>query len=176
MAEYWKSNAKKFCEICKVWFADNKISIENHERGLKHKGMVQARLRDISKKANETERANEKLASTLMQMEQAAVMSMNGHVRSSDEPSIGPSARGAVLPRIERKSNYEEAKAKVKAEKERMKKLKRTAKKSTIWQDDEDDLPAAGQQITTETQGIQWVQATAEDGKQYYFNVYTGGL
>lgn len=37
MADYWKSNAKKFCEICKVWFADNKISIENHERGLKHK-------------------------------------------------------------------------------------------------------------------------------------------
>ena len=24
MSEYWKSNAKKYCEFCKVWIADNK--------------------------------------------------------------------------------------------------------------------------------------------------------
>lgn len=51
MTDYWKSLPKKFCEICKVWFADNKISTENHERGLKHKNMVQQRLREISRNA-----------------------------------------------------------------------------------------------------------------------------
>ena len=144
MSEYWKSNAKKYCEICKVWFADNKISVENHERGLKHKGMVQARLREISRKANETDRANEKLASTLMQMEQAAIMSMNGAARGSGAagPSIGPSPGGGNVPKIERLSEYEEAKAKVKAEKEKLKQLKRTAKHSTIWRDDEEQQPS----------------------------------
>uniref|UniRef100_A0A914QA52 WW domain-binding protein 4 n=1 Tax=Panagrolaimus davidi TaxID=227884 RepID=A0A914QA52_9BILA len=187
MSEYWKSNAKKYCEICKCWFADNKISVENHEKGLRHKGAVQARLREVSKKANETERANEKLASTLMQMEQAAIMSMNGAVRSSggSSSSFGPSPRGTVLPKIERKSEYEEAKAKVKAEKERMKELKKTAKKSTLWQEDEQcSIPNPYLTSTTkiqaaevpagESEGIQWVQTASDDGKTYFFNIYTG--
>lgn len=55
MTEYWKSNAKKFCEICKVWYADNKASIEHHEMGAKHKAMVQKRLREMSKSASEKE-------------------------------------------------------------------------------------------------------------------------
>lgn len=76
MADYWKSNAKKFCEICKVWFADNKISIENHERGLKHKGMVQKRLRDMSKKNTEKEAEQGHLHATLLAMEQSALAAM----------------------------------------------------------------------------------------------------
>ncbi len=27
MSEYWKSNAKKYCDYCKVWISDNKASI-----------------------------------------------------------------------------------------------------------------------------------------------------
>lgn len=184
MSEYWKSNAKKYCEICKCWFADNKISVENHEKGLRHKGMVQARLREVSKNANEKERANEKLASTLMQMEQAAIRSMNGAVRaeSSGSSSIGPLPTASVVPNVvERKSEYEEAKAKVKAEKERMKELKKTAKKSTLWQEDE-QLPnpysatAAVPDNGEESKETEWVETATDDGKKYFFNIYSGGL
>lgn len=72
MADYWKSNAKKWCEICKIWIADNRIQVENHERGLKHKGlssffascstficwfvgMLQQKLRDMGKASKQRE-------------------------------------------------------------------------------------------------------------------------
>lgn len=186
MADYWKSNAKKYCEICKCWFADNKISVENHERGLRHKGMVQARLRELSKKASERDKQNEQLAATLARMEQAAVMSMGGNSDPGfsnfkiDGATIGPSLGAAMysggstmnaLPQSEKLSKYEEAKQKVKAEKERIKELKKTAKKSTIWQETEEQA-----ETPNESETIQWVKATSEDGQEYYFNLYTGGL
>lgn len=55
MADYWVSGKKKYCEICKIWYADNKISIENHERGQGHKINVQKRLRDMGRLAKERE-------------------------------------------------------------------------------------------------------------------------
>jgi WW domain-binding protein 4 len=57
MADYWKSTAKKYCKLCDVWYADNRISIENHERGLKHKGMLEKHLRDMSKREKQREAA-----------------------------------------------------------------------------------------------------------------------
>lgn len=40
MTEYWKSNPRKFCPQCKVWITDNKISVQFHESGKKHKENV----------------------------------------------------------------------------------------------------------------------------------------
>ncbi|MGH0149687.1 UNVERIFIED_CONTAM: hypothetical protein FKN15_025910, partial [Acipenser sinensis] len=42
--EYWKSQPKKFCQYCKCWIADNKPSIEFHERGKNHKENVHAKI------------------------------------------------------------------------------------------------------------------------------------
>lgn len=56
MADYWKSQAKKFCEICKVWFADNRASIDHHERGQKHQAMVQQRIREMGERQRDRER------------------------------------------------------------------------------------------------------------------------
>ena len=30
MTDYWKSNAKKYCEYCKVWVYDNKAVSRSH--------------------------------------------------------------------------------------------------------------------------------------------------
>ncbi|VDL85488.1 unnamed protein product [Schistocephalus solidus] len=54
MADYWKSNPKKFCDICKCWLADNKISITNHETGMRHKANVQKKLSDLRKNCKES--------------------------------------------------------------------------------------------------------------------------
>lgn len=51
MTDYWKSTTKKFCELCKVWYADNRAQIEHHEQGQKHKAMIQQHLREMGKKA-----------------------------------------------------------------------------------------------------------------------------
>jgi WW domain-binding protein 4 len=48
MADYWKSNAKKYCEFCKVWIADNKASVNIHESGRKHKDAVKAKLFSVT--------------------------------------------------------------------------------------------------------------------------------
>ncbi|KAI0988363.1 hypothetical protein GJ496_009069 [Pomphorhynchus laevis] len=47
MTDYWKSNPKKYCEFCCCWYADNKISIEFHESGNRHKSNVTNRLQRI---------------------------------------------------------------------------------------------------------------------------------
>ncbi|VDN52171.1 unnamed protein product [Dracunculus medinensis] len=52
MTDVWKSNARKFCELCKVWFADNSVSIQHHEAGQKHKAAIQAKLREVGKQSN----------------------------------------------------------------------------------------------------------------------------
>ncbi|KAG2456295.1 WBP4 protein, partial [Polypterus senegalus] len=48
MADYWKSQPKKFCQYCKCWIADNKPSIEFHERGKNHKENVSAKIAEAS--------------------------------------------------------------------------------------------------------------------------------
>lgn len=44
MTEYWKSLPRKYCKLCDSWFADNKISVQHHERGVKHQSNVKRRL------------------------------------------------------------------------------------------------------------------------------------
>ncbi|XP_016420041.1 WW domain-binding protein 4-like [Sinocyclocheilus rhinocerous] len=48
MADYWKSQPRKFCQYCKCWIADNKPSIEFHERGKNHKENVAAKISEVS--------------------------------------------------------------------------------------------------------------------------------
>jgi hypothetical protein len=68
MSEFWKSNAKKYCDYCKVWIADNKAvifitsrislclslvlmfslkSISIHEQGNTHKKNVKQKLDEV---------------------------------------------------------------------------------------------------------------------------------
>lgn len=53
MSEYWKSNPRKFCDFCKCWIADNKPSVEFHERGKRHKENVDKRIAEMSRKGQE---------------------------------------------------------------------------------------------------------------------------
>ena len=49
MSERWVSQARKWCTLCKCWFADTKSAVENHESGKKHKEAVQLKLREMRK-------------------------------------------------------------------------------------------------------------------------------
>jgi WW domain-binding protein 4 len=42
MTEYWVSQAKHYCKHCNCWIADNKLSKQHHEGGVKHKQAVEA--------------------------------------------------------------------------------------------------------------------------------------
>uniref|UniRef100_A0A0L8HC29 WW domain-binding protein 4 n=1 Tax=Octopus bimaculoides TaxID=37653 RepID=A0A0L8HC29_OCTBM len=44
MADYWKSQPRKFCEFCKCWLTENKPSIEFHEKGKRHQENVRKKI------------------------------------------------------------------------------------------------------------------------------------
>jgi len=73
MTEYWKSQAKKFCDFCKCWISDNKASVEFHESGKRHQTAVQTRLEEIGRKGAADERQKQKQELWLQKMEAAAM-------------------------------------------------------------------------------------------------------
>jgi len=73
MASYWKSNPRKMCDICKCWIADNKASIEFHERGKSHQEKKKKYLNDIRKRSAAKAKEESKLSGYLKQMEAAAL-------------------------------------------------------------------------------------------------------
>ncbi|XP_073949439.1 WW domain-binding protein 4 [Choristoneura fumiferana] len=73
MTEYWKSQARKYCEFCKCWFADNKVSISFHEGGKRHKENVQKHISTITKKSTKEFKQKEKIDDDLKKMEAAAM-------------------------------------------------------------------------------------------------------
>ncbi|XP_012531990.1 WW domain-binding protein 4 [Monomorium pharaonis] len=73
MADYWKSQGRKFCDFCKCWIADNKPSIDFHEGGKKHKENVSKRLKEIHKNSAKQAKQNKKLEDDIKKMENAAM-------------------------------------------------------------------------------------------------------
>ncbi|XP_067896319.1 WW domain-binding protein 4 isoform X2 [Heterodontus francisci] len=73
MADYWKSQPKKFCDYCKCWIADNKPSVEFHERGKNHQENVTRRISEIKKKSLEKAKEEERIAKEFAEMENAAM-------------------------------------------------------------------------------------------------------
>ncbi|XP_008547948.1 WW domain-binding protein 4 [Microplitis demolitor] len=73
MADYWKSQGRKFCDFCKCWIADNKPSIEFHEGGKKHKENVTKRIKEIHKNSAKQAKITKKFENDLQNMERAAM-------------------------------------------------------------------------------------------------------
>ncbi|XP_076296204.1 uncharacterized protein LOC143216744 [Lasioglossum baleicum] len=73
MADYWKSQGRKFCDFCKCWIADNKPSIDFHEGGKKHKDNVGKRLKEIHKNSTKQAKQNRKMEDDIRKMESAAM-------------------------------------------------------------------------------------------------------
>lgn len=73
MTEYWKSQAKKFCDFCKCWISDNKASISFHENGRRHQQAVENKLYDIRKKGRLTDRKVEREEQWMKEIEAKAM-------------------------------------------------------------------------------------------------------
>ncbi|KAK0404280.1 hypothetical protein QR680_017380 [Steinernema hermaphroditum] len=162
MTDYWVSNAKKFCEICQVWIQGNKISIERHETGGKHKAMLQQKLRSIGQQQKERELEHLTLQSTLARMEQAALASMK---KGGEEMPQGPVQAPKVSQKMSIGANKEPIDQgmlarEVQERRKQRKELLLKSKKSEFWKDDEDE--------------ISWVQSESKEGETpYFWNIYT---
>ncbi|XP_034827239.2 WW domain-binding protein 4 [Maniola hyperantus] len=73
MTTYWKSQDRKYCEFCKCWFADNKVSISFHENGKRHKENVKKHISQLSKKSAKEFKKQEKIEDDMKKMEAAAM-------------------------------------------------------------------------------------------------------
>ena len=51
MTEYWVSQAKHWCEYCRIYIGGSKQSIAFHENGKKHKEIVELSLKDMRQRA-----------------------------------------------------------------------------------------------------------------------------
>uniref|UniRef100_A0A8C6U6G7 Matrin-type domain-containing protein n=1 Tax=Neogobius melanostomus TaxID=47308 RepID=A0A8C6U6G7_9GOBI len=71
-ADYWKSQPRKFCQYCKCWIADNKPSVDFHERGKNHKENVAAKIAEIRKKSVQKAKQDKKMCKQFATMEEAA--------------------------------------------------------------------------------------------------------
>ncbi|KAL5255298.1 hypothetical protein ACHWQZ_G014639 [Mnemiopsis leidyi] len=90
MAEYWKSQPRKFCPQCKCWIADNKISREFHEGGKKHKEAVAIQLKEARKRGAAVMREKDELAEALVAIEKKAKLAVMKDRVGENEISDSP--------------------------------------------------------------------------------------
>ncbi|CAL8086846.1 unnamed protein product [Calicophoron daubneyi] len=149
MADYWKSNPRKYCEVCKCWMADNKISVQNHESGLRHKGNVEKKMNELQRNNKNAELEKQKLQENIQKINDSAFVGMMKDL--ARDPSLAK-RYGVVL--------TDELQKQV-SEQSNQPNIKRESKKST-------EKSAAPKHPVCE-----WRESTAPDGRKYYWNVNT---
>ncbi|XP_026874263.2 WW domain-binding protein 4 [Electrophorus electricus] len=154
MADYWKSQPRKFCQYCKCWIADNKPSIEFHERGKNHKQNVTAKIEEIKKKSIDKAKKEEKMSKEFAAMEEAAMKAYQEDMK-----------------RLQAESGASEAPARKQTKSQKSKvditTVTCTSSKSDVW--------VQGTTVTcTSSESDAWVQGTTDDGVIYYYNTLTG--
>ncbi|MFH4979380.1 hypothetical protein AB6A40_006089 [Gnathostoma spinigerum] len=180
MTDVWKSNARKFCELCKVWFADNKVSIEHHEGGQKHKAAIQAKIKELGKKSKQHEREQSALQTTLALMESEARKSMkkdSSGVTSANLPcsTIGPSPKPRTYldPKAHSSSIAAMAREMALRKKEKCEKQKNTITSSKSATEVEAKKKFDGGTQKKEESRV-WVEVRTTDNIPYYFHIYSG--
>ncbi|XP_054160207.1 WW domain-binding protein 4-like [Oppia nitens] len=85
MADYWKSLPKKYCDFCKCWFADNKASVEFHERGWNHKTNVKKKLQELQKRGSKQQKEEMLYNSEMMKIESKAMKAFQSDVQNNPQ-------------------------------------------------------------------------------------------
>ncbi|XP_008323157.1 WW domain-binding protein 4 [Cynoglossus semilaevis] len=148
MADYWKSQPRKFCQYCKCWIADNKPSVEFHERGKNHKENVAAKISEIKKKSIEKQKQEERMSKDFAKMEEAAMKAYEEDLKRMAGGSYTPPPAKTTSrphPQVRPQPKVQQKKG----EKQRKK-------------------PAHQPKMQV------WVEGQAEDGTTYYYNTVTG--
>ncbi|XP_023064668.1 WW domain-binding protein 4 isoform X6 [Piliocolobus tephrosceles] len=145
-ADYWKSQPKKFCDYCKCWIADNRPSVEFHERGKNHKENVAKRISEIKQKSLDKAKEEEKASKEFAAMEAAALKAYQEDLKRLGleseilEPSVTPVT--STIPPTSTLNQQKEKKEKKKKKKD----------------------PSKGR----------WVEGITSEGYHYYYDLISG--
>ncbi|MEQ2263214.1 WW domain binding protein 4, partial [Xenotaenia resolanae] len=150
-ADYWKSQPRKFCQYCKCWIADNKPSVEFHERGKNHKENVAAKISEIKKKSIEKAKKEERMSKDFAAMEEAALKAYEEDLKRMQRESDGSSSPVRAAPQPQPQP---QVRAQPKKKPKKAGKVSRKSREPT------------GKQV--------WVEGQTDDGHTYYYNTASG--
>lgn len=155
MSEYWKSIPRKYCEFCKVWFQDNKSSVEFHERGLKHQGNVRRHLSEVRKKGAQKEREQNHMDAEMRKIEHAAMVAYEKDlILSGKAPIKRPVKTEEDDSKLDESNRFGEIRS-LMADKAKEEALEKITKKMS--------------------KRIEWYESKTVEGKVYYYNRVTCG-
>uniref|UniRef100_U5EYC2 Putative precatalytic spliceosome n=1 Tax=Corethrella appendiculata TaxID=1370023 RepID=U5EYC2_9DIPT len=164
MADYWKSNEKKYCDFCKCWIANNKPSIQFHENGRRHQINVQKRLSEISRQSAKNAKIQQSVDEDMKRMNDGAMKAYLQDISSgtgdlttraiSEQvklrgPAVDPLMPIGGWPSNDEDDNYHSKKLKV-------------------------EVTATAPTEEPVKEASMWCEAKSEDGHTYYWNVKTG--
>uniref|UniRef100_A0A8C3NLL4 Uncharacterized protein n=1 Tax=Geospiza parvula TaxID=87175 RepID=A0A8C3NLL4_GEOPR len=157
-------------------FADNRPSIDFHERGKNHKENVAKRISEIKKKSLEKAKEEENMSKEFAAMEEAA---MKAYQEDMKRLGIKPDDVGSSSTQSKTQSNTVETKDSSKIEtKEWVQGLSPegyTYYYNTKTGESQWEKPKGFQGNSQNSQtGAEWVEGVTEDGHTYYYNTQTG--
>ncbi|KAG8310083.1 WW domain binding protein 4 [Homalodisca vitripennis] len=154
-ADYWKSQAKKFCDFCKCWIADNKPSIGFHESGKRHKENVAKRISEIRKNSVKSYQEEVQVDQEMKKMEEEA---LKAYMKDLQENPDYTSKK--ILEETER----------------RKQELKESVKQTKGSEESQEAKGEESQTVSAASTSKVWYEAKSDEGYTYYWNTNTAGI